>query len=234
MFAKILRWLGVLVSTLFALSLLAVLLFRIVPVPYTPLMLIRTWDNYDSKKPINQQKTWVPLSAISGELAWAVMASEDQRFYEHYGFDFEAIEKVRQMNKVSKEKRGASTISQQVAKNVFLWPDRSWLRKGLEAYFTILIELTWPKERIMEVYLNCIEMGEGIFGAEAAARAYYGIPASKLNLQQAAAIAAALPNPRKWSPAQPNEFIKAKSGWIVRAVWQLRAEAAQKNTTTEN
>ncbi len=219
-----LLWLGRAVlwtlSTALALSIILVLIFRFVPVPFTPLMGIRASEMHAKNRPIKLKKEWVSLGDISPNLQLAVIASEDQRFFEHFGFDFEAIGKAADYNKLSKQKIGASTISQQVAKNVFLWPSRTWLRKGLEAYFTLLIEVVWSKERILEVYLNVIETGDGIFGAEAAAKAYFGNTASKLTPYQAALIAAALPSPRRWNPAQPNLFLRAKGSWIMhRAAW---------------
>jgi monofunctional biosynthetic peptidoglycan transglycosylase len=146
------------------------------------------------------------------------MASEDQLFLEHFGFDLEAIKKAYKNNNNKKRKitRGASTISQQVAKNVFLWPGRSWLRKGFEVYFTFLIEVCWSKERIMEVYLNVIEMGNGIYGAEAASEYYFKKNASMLNRDQAALIAAVLPNPLRWSPIKPSKYILKRKEWIKR------------------
>lgn len=148
----------------------------------------------------------------------AVITSEDQKFEEHFGFDLEAIEKARKYNDRHKGKKvkGASTISQQTAKNVFLWPQRSYIRKGFEVYFTFLIELLWSKERIMEVYLNVIEMGDGVYGAEAAAQQYFGKSASDLTDGEAALIAACLPNPIRWSPARPSRYIQRKKQWIVR------------------
>jgi monofunctional biosynthetic peptidoglycan transglycosylase len=205
------------------LSVLLVVLFRFVPVPYTPLMAIRAYEAREQNRPLQLKKTWVPLAKINPNLQLAVIASEDQNFVDHWGFDFDAIQQAAQYNKISKDRRGASTISQQVAKNVFLWPSRTWLRKGLEAYFTVLIELVWSKQRIMEVYLNVIEMGDGIFGAEAAAQAYYNQPAQALTAFQAAYIAASLPNPRRFNPAQPNLYMHAKSGWIVNKIVWLRA-----------
>jgi len=148
----------------------------------------------------------------------AVIASEDQKFEEHLGFDFEAIKKANRYNERHKGKKvkGASTISQQTAKNVFLWPARSWVRKGFEVYFTFLIEVCWSKERIMEVYLNVIETGNGIYGVPAAARYYFHKPAAALSMKEAALIAAVLPNPRKWSPSRPTPYIQRKASRITR------------------
>lgn len=163
-------------------------------------------------------KEWVGLDKISPLVALAVITSEDQKFEEHAGFDFEAIEKAQKYNerKKGKKVKGASTISQQTAKNVFLWPTRSYIRKGFEVYFTFLIEVIWSKERIMEVYLNVIEMGNGIYGIEAASQYYFHKPALKINSSEAALIAACLPNPLKWSPAKPTAYILKKQRWILR------------------
>lgn len=159
---------------------------------------------------------WVPLEKISKTLQLAVICSEDQNFTKHNGFDFDAIEKAYENNLKGNRLRGGSTISQQTAKNVFLWPQRSWFRKALETYFTFLIELLWSKERILEVYLNSIEMGDGIYGAEAAAVFWFNIPAENLNKKQAAAIAAVLPGPRKYVAHPPSGYIRGRINWITR------------------
>jgi monofunctional biosynthetic peptidoglycan transglycosylase len=176
------------------------------------------YEQYHSDKEIVFKKNWVPIDKISIQLQRAVISSEDQNFVEHHGFDFDAIGKAYDYNKNKKGSKpaiGASTISQQTAKNVFLWQGRTYIRKALEAYFTVLIELIWSKERILEVYLNVIEMGDGIYGAEAASQLYFHVPAKKLSRQQAAAIAAILPNPRKWNAAKPNGKLKYKINKIV-------------------
>ena len=183
------------------LSVLSVILFRYIPVPFTPLMLIRCAQQEMSGKPIMMYKSWQPISKISPQLQLAVVASEDQIFVSHMGFDVKAIEADIEYNKTHKIKRGASTISQQTAKNVFLWPSRSFVRKGFEVYFTFLIELFWSKERIMEVYLNVIEMGDGIYGAEAASQVYFKKHAKDLTPYQAASLASIIPDPLKWKPA---------------------------------
>jgi monofunctional biosynthetic peptidoglycan transglycosylase len=198
------------------LSFFFVLLFRFVPVYVTPLMVIRAAGQMfeDNKPP--QRHNWVPIESISDNLALAVICSEDQNFLHHFGFDVKAIERsIEAARKGTRRLRGASTISQQTAKNVFLWPDRSWVRKGLEVYFTILIEIVWSKERILEVYLNSIEMGDGIYGAEAASRFYFQKSARNLSKSQAAAIAAVLPNPREYRANPPSPYIKSRIGWIV-------------------
>jgi monofunctional biosynthetic peptidoglycan transglycosylase len=208
----------------FLLSIGFTILYRFVPVPITPLMVIRLFEQaFDEKKEIRLKKDWVPFSEISKNAPQAVYASEDQKFLDHNGFDFEAMEKAWENNKKGKRVKGASTITQQTVKNVFLWPSRSYLRKGLEAYFTVLVELIWSKERIMEVYLNVIEMGDGIYGIEAAAQTYYKKPASKLNRNQAAMIAAVLPNPRRWNPTKPTPYITGRQAWILRQMNNLPA-----------
>jgi monofunctional biosynthetic peptidoglycan transglycosylase len=158
---------------------------------------------------------WVGLDRISPNLPLAVVASEDQKFPEHWGFDVEAIEKAYALNQHSHRVRGASTISQQVAKNLFLWSGRSFFRKGLEAYFTILIEALWPKRRILEVYLNIAEFGPGTYGAEAAAQRYFHKPASRLTRGDAAVLAAVLPNPQRYSAAAPSRYVLERRDWIL-------------------
>lgn len=192
-------------------SFLWVLAYKWIDVPATPLMGIR---KLQAKKQHTIQHKWMPLSKISKTLQLAVICSEDQRFIEHNGFDQEAIEKAIAEHKTGKRLRGASTISQQTAKNVFLWPQRSWVRKGFEVYFTFLIEKLWTKERILEVYLNSIEMGNGIYGAEAAAKFWYNTTAANLNREEAVAIAAILPNPRKYLANPPSSYTQKRATWI--------------------
>jgi monofunctional biosynthetic peptidoglycan transglycosylase len=194
------------------LSVLWVFMYTWVNVPVTPLMGIR---KLQSKNKYIIRHQWVPLSKISRNLQLAVICSEDQRFIQHHGFDKEAIKKAIAAHKSGKRLRGASTISQQTAKNVFLWPHRSWIRKGLETYFTFLIETLWSKERILEVYLNSIEMGDGIYGAEAAAQFWFDTSANALNRDQAAAIAAILPNPIRFLANPPSEYIQKRKEWMM-------------------
>jgi len=199
----------------FGTSILFTLLYRFINPPVTPLMLIRAVENLtDGNKP-SISKDWVSLSEISPNLTLAVIASEDNNFESHYGVDFKAIEKAKKLNAKGKKIRGASTITQQTAKNVFLWPARTYIRKGLEVYFTGLIELLWGKKRIMEIYLNVIEMGDGIYGAEAASQKYFHKSAKKLSRAEAASIAAVLPNPRRWRPDKPTAYIAKKKAWIM-------------------
>ncbi|MCB0381888.1 MAG: monofunctional biosynthetic peptidoglycan transglycosylase [Psychroserpens sp.] len=197
------------------LSVLIVFVFKWVPVPVTPLMVIRNIEQTDTNKK-GWEHHWIPIQDISSNLQLAVICSEDQNFLKHHGFDIKAIEKAYENNKKGKPLKGASTISQQTAKNVFLWPGRSWLRKGLETYFTFLIELIWTKERIMEVYLNSIEMGPGIYGAEAASQYWFKKPATKLSKYEAAAIASILPNPLKYKARPATSYIEGRKSWIMK------------------
>lgn len=200
----------------FILSVGIVLFYRFVPVPYTPLMFWRsTASIFTEDKFVGIDKKWVPIEKISKSMQQSVIKAEDYKFYQHRGFDFEAIEKAMQYNKTHKKKKGASTISQQTAKNVFLWPSRSWLRKGLEAYFTVLIENLWPKERILECYLNVIELGNGVYGVEAASQKFFKKPAAKLNSSQAALMAAVLPNPIRFRIDKPSRYISNRQRKIM-------------------
>ena len=167
------------------------------------------------------EKKWVKFEDISDNMKRAAVSAEDQLFLKHMGFDIKAIEKAYASNAKGKKIKGGSTISQQTAKNVFLWPGRSYIRKGFEAYFTLLIEVLWSKERILEVYLNVIEMGDGIYGAEAAAQAYYGKSCTNLKRGEAASIAACFPNPRRWTPKKPTGYIRHKQYLIMRNMRRL-------------
>ncbi|MFV8225384.1 monofunctional biosynthetic peptidoglycan transglycosylase [Christiangramia aquimixticola] len=212
MIKKIFKFIFKILLGLLLFSILIVVVYKWVPVPFTPLMAIRYFEN--PEEPVKHD--WVAIDDISRHLQLAVIASEDQNFANHSGFDFKAIEKAIENNKKGKRVRGASTISQQTAKNVFLWPHRSWFRKGLEAYFTFLIETIWSKERILEVYLNSIEMGKGVYGAEAAAQSWFKKSASKLSAYEAAAIAAILPNPREYRANPASAYIQQRKNWIFR------------------
>ena len=202
----------------FASTILSVVALRFMPVVVTPLMLIRCYEQVKAGEELKLSHDWEPLTNISKDLPIAVMASEDAKFLEHHGFDYQAIEHAAKRNRQHPEKRklGASTISQQTAKNVFLWPGRSWVRKGFEVYFTALIELMWPKERIMEVYLNSIEMGNGIYGAQAVAEEHFNTDAKDLTKAQCALIAATLPNPRKFSSKNPSAYMLKRQKRILR------------------
>jgi len=199
-------------------TILAVVVLRFVPVWITPLMVIRCAQQLSEGSDLKLCHHWVSLDKISPSLPVAVMASEDANFLKHHGFDYKAIENaaIRNMKHPEKRKLGASTISQQTAKNVFLWPGRSWLRKGFEVYFTTLIELLWSKQRIMEVYLNSIEMGDGIYGADAVAVEHFHTDALNLTRSQCALIAATLPNPRVYSSKAPSAYMRKRQARIER------------------
>ena len=205
----------------FIISIVSVIFFRWVPIPVTPLMLTRCVEQKMDGKDLKLKKDWVPFEEISPNLQLAVVCSEDQNFIKHNGFDFEAIDKAMEYNENHKKTRGASTISQQTAKNVFLWSGRSWIRKGFEVYFTFLIETFWSKQRIMEVYLNVIEMGDGIYGAQAASKNFFHKDAKYLSKGEAALIAAVLPNPLRFSAAKPSGYVSQRQGWIIHqmALW---------------
>ena len=213
---KLQCWLQRIVIFFFASTILAVVAYRWIPVYFTPLMFIRCYQQASRGEEVRMRHHWVPLSEISKYMPVAVMASEDQRFMEHHGFDFDAIDKAIKEHQDGKRQRGGSTISQQTAKNVFLWPEASWVRKGLETYFTVLIELCWSKQRIMEVYLNSIEMGDGIYGAEAVAQWHFATTAAGLTRQQCALIAATLPNPLRFSSKNPSKYMLRRQTWIMR------------------
>lgn len=208
---RIIRWIlvGFFVSTI-----LAVVCLRFIPVFITPLMVIRCVEQVGGGESIKMHHHWVPMEEISRHMPVAVMASEDQRFLKHHGFDYNAIEKAAIHNMKGGKRHGASTISQQTAKNVFLWPGRSWIRKGFEVYFTFLIEMMWSKQRIMEVYLNSIEMGDGIYGVDAVAEYHFNTTASQLSRSQCALIAATLPNPRRFNSAAPGEYMRKRQRQI--------------------
>ena len=195
-----------------------VLLYRFLPVPATPLMAIRS---FQSEKTIYIKHDWVALEDISDAMQLAAISAEDQNFTIHNGFDYNAIKKAYKDNKAGKQLKGGSTISQQTAKNVFLWPGRSWFRKGLETYFTFLIEKLWGKERILEVYLNSIEMGEGVYGVQAAANYWFGKNARDLTRHEAAAIAVILPNPRKYKASPRTAYLEQRKQWVLRQMNNL-------------
>lgn len=209
---KILKW-AVIAFT--ALSVLGVLYYRFAPVHVTPLMGIRVMQSIRHGHMPEVHHRWVPYDSISPYLAVAVMASEDQTFRTHNGFDFAALRQVVAERQSGKRQRGGSTITQQTAKNLYLWPG-GWIRKGMEAWFTVLMELCWPKERIMECYLNSIEMGDGIYGAEAVARQHFGCSALELSRSQCALIAATLPNPRRFSSKHPSPYMLKRQAQIKR------------------
>ncbi len=215
--AKKYLWLaGRLLLYIFVITVVWAGALRFINPPVTWLMIQRGLERKAEGKEWKLQKRWVAYEDLSDNLKRAAISGEDARFPEHWGFDTQAIADAYERNKEGKRLRGGSTISQQVAKNVFLWPRRSWFRKGCEAYFTILIETLWSKKRILEVYLNVIETGDGLYGAESAAQYYFGKSAGSLTRRQAALLIAVLPNPRRWSPAKPTAYINRKAATIVR------------------
>ena len=215
------RWLRNILIFFFASTILSVVILKYIPVYITPLMLIRAVEAVIAGEPPVISHQWVPLEQINHNLPQAVMASEDNLFLKHHGFDLEQIQKAQIEAQEGKRQRGASTISQQTARNVFLWQKRSWLRKGLEAYFTFLIENIWGKERIMEVYLNSIEMGKGIYGAHAVAHENFGTTPAKLTKQQSALIAVSLPNPLKRDSAHPTAKMRKMQQTVLKRMNQI-------------
>ncbi|WP_396174345.1 monofunctional biosynthetic peptidoglycan transglycosylase [Flavobacterium sp.] len=218
MIKKISRWIWKAMLWFFGLSIVSVIIFKWVPIPFTPLMVIRIIEFKSDNQDAIYSHDWVPLEEISPNLQKAVIASEDGNFLKHSGFDFEAMQKAFKNNQKGRKLKGGSTISQQTAKNVFLWQGRSYVRKGLEAYFTVLIELIWGKKRIMEVYLNSIEMGNGVYGAQEAARHWYRKEAKNLTKREAAGIAAILPNPRKYKATNSSSYIERRKDRIMRVM----------------
>jgi len=216
MVKKILKFIGKIILYFLGISIGLVILFKFIPVPFTPLMFIRTFEQIGSNDKIVWKRDWVSIDGMGTSIQKAVIASEDGKFTTHNGFDVKAIEKAYKNNQKGRKVKGGSTISQQTAKNVFLWPGRSYLRKGLEAYFTVLIEVVWGKERIMEVYLNSIEMGNGIYGIEAASQHWFNKSAKNLTKAEAAAIAAILPNPRVYKAKNSSRYIERRKNAIKR------------------
>lgn len=197
-------------------SILSVIVLKFVPIYITPLMIIRTIQQVRNGDDVKLHHKWISKEKISNNLPMAVIASEDNRFNSHFGFDFTEIKKAMKENKNRRKARGASTISQQTAKNVFLWPESSWIRKGFEVYFTVLIEVFWSKERIMEVYLNSIEMGDGIYGAHAVAKYHFHKDAENLTKGESALIAASLPNPLRYNSGNPSRYMYMRQKKIMR------------------
>ena len=216
------QWLLKALIWFFAITITWVLLYKFINPPITYLMVQRGIERKLNGEHWKLNKYWKDYDEISTNLKRAAIAGEDARFMIHNGFDFEAMERAFKKNKNSKRKSGGSTISQQTAKNVFLWSGRSYIRKAFEAYFTLLIELFWSKQRILEVYLNVIETGDGIYGAEAATQTYYGIGCQRLTKAKAALLIACLPNPRRWSPAKPTDYIYHKQYLILRNMRNLK------------
>lgn len=218
---KLLTWLRNICLSFFVFSLFFVFLYKFVPVYYTPLMFIRLYEQFYEGKEMRLEHKWIPLNEISQNLVQAVVASEDNLYLAHNGFDLEQLKIASKAAKTGKKMRGASTISQQTAKNVFLWNGRSYLRKALEAYFTFLIEFIWGKERIIEVYLNSIEMGDGIYGAGSISKINFKKNASQLSPNEAALIAATLPNPRVFNSAKPSAYIKKRQTKILSLMGKI-------------
>ncbi len=215
-FKKVLKYIFMAFSGFIVLSVVTVAITKFINPPLTPLMVLRPIEGMLDGKSVGIDKDWVSYEEISPNFFRAVISAEDGKFLRHDGFDRKAIEAAKRYNEIhkGKKKRGASTISMQTAKNTFLWHGRNYVRKGLEAYFTVLIEAVWGKKRILEVYANVIEFGEGIYGVEAASQAFFNKPAAKLTKRQAALLAAVLPNPRRWSPAKPTPYINRRANWI--------------------
>ncbi len=221
-----LRWARNLTLLFVGASIGIVVVLRFVPPPTSAFMLARTLEaRAAGDARFDLRYRWVPWSRLSPELPIALVAAEDQTFPDHRGFDLKSINAAWNERESGGRGRGASTISQQVAKNLFLWKDRSWVRKGLEAWFTALIELTWPKRRILEVYANVAEFGDGIYGAEAAARAHFGKSASTLDARESALLAAVLPNPRVLRANRPSRYVWTRVRWIEQQVRQLGGPA---------
>lgn len=222
MIRKVWKWSKRLILFFSLFSILQVLLFKFMPVYYTPLMVGNNIEQLFSKGSVTCEHHWVPIEDISPKLPLAVVASEDNLYLDHSGFDFKQIQVAMDEAERGKRKRGASTISQQTAKNVFLWSGHSFIRKGLEAYYTLLIELIWGKERIMEVYLNSIEMGQNIYGAEAVARNHFNKSAKKLTASECALVAATLPNPIRFNSAKPSPYIRKRQAQILSLMNKVR------------
>ncbi len=222
-FTKFKSWCAKVLLLFFQYSFLLIVLYRVFPVPFTPFHIIRVFEQIGSSDEVRLQKSWRGIDDMGNKIVLAAITSEDPKFFQHYGFDFEQIQKAieRSING-GKKLRGASTISQQTAKNLFFTPTRSWLRKGLELYVTICIEVLWTKKRIIEVYLNIIEMGNGIYGAEAAANFYFNKSADKLSKGEAAMIVVCFPNPRRWRPDKPTRYIVRKQAIILRFMNKVR------------
>ena len=214
------RWLGRALGGFVALTVLPVVTYRFIDPPLTPLMLIRAVETRSA----SWSWRWVPLRAVSPALLRAVVAAEDGRFFAHHGVDWAALRRAREYNQrwQGRRLRGAGTITMQCARTVFLWPGRSYVRKALEVYFAYLLELTWGKRRILEVYVNSVEWGDRVYGVEGAAQRYFGLPAARVDAWQSALLAAVLPNPRRWSPAAPTPYLRSRAAIIA-----ARAERVQ-------
>ncbi|MCF8255046.1 MAG: monofunctional biosynthetic peptidoglycan transglycosylase [Bacteroidia bacterium] len=221
-FGQLKIFVGKIALIAFQVSLFFIILYRVVPVPITPLPLVRLFEQAFGDDPVRLKKDWESIESLGRNICLASVTSEDPKFFQHYGFDFEQIiESLKKSFDKGKRPRGASTITQQTAKNLFFTPRRSWLRKGLEVYVTVCLELFWTKKRILEVYLNIIEMGNGVYGAEAASLYYFNKSSGKLTANEAAAIAACYPNPRRWKANKPSRYIKKKQNLIARYMYRI-------------
>jgi len=221
---RVRRILGILLKVtlaFLALSVLSVIVLRFMAPPFSALMVERRIGSWFAEGKYSPTYKWVSLDKIAPVMSAAVIASEDQKFSDHYGFDIDAIQRAMGHNERSPRTKGASTLTQQTAKNMFLWSSRSWLRKGVEAYFTVLLETFWGKRRILETYLNIVEFGDGIYGVEAAAQYYFRKPASRLNSEEAAILAAVLPNPRRYKVKSPGKYVRDRQQWILQQMYQL-------------
>lgn len=238
MIKRVFKWIVRLVAAFFIVSILLVIIYRFIDPPITPLMLIRPLEGATSGNVVGVTKEWIDIDDVNPVLLRSLIAAEDGRFFIHGGVDMKALERAQAYNERMKGKklRGASTITMQCARNVFLWQGRNYIRKGLEIYFTYLMEFVWGKKRILEVYINVIEWGDGIYGVEAASQKYFGISARDLNARQAALLASVLPNPRRWSPAAPTGYITKRASGIqgrARGVSLAPINTTNKGETTE-
>jgi len=221
-FRKLIGFIKIIIVLFLILSISFSFIYKFFPVTLTPLMLYRVGEQVISGSAPTMHKKWLPIEEMSPNIVQAVITAEDQNFHNHYGFDFKAMQRAYENNKKGKKIKGGSTISQQTAKNVFLWSSRSYVRKAFEVYFTGLIELFWSKKRIMEVYLNVIEMGDGIYGVEMASEKYFNKHAKQLTKSEAALIVACIPNPRKWNPSKPTNYIIKRKNWIISNMGKMR------------
>lgn len=217
MIGKLFKILFIIIFLFIILSCGIVVLYKYINPPFTPIMMIRSIEAITEGRNQQISRDWISYEAVSKNLIRAIIAAEDARFMSHNGIDWKAVEDSKNYNKRHKgrKKRGASTITMQTAKNTFLNHSRNYIRKGFEAYFTYLIESIWDKRRIMEVYINVVEWGDGLYGAEAASKKFFGKSASDLSRNEAALLASVLPNPHRWSPAKPTNYINKRVGWII-------------------
>jgi len=221
--ARVARWAAIAILAAAVGSIMIVAAFRWLPVPVTAFMVEEKFATWGAEPALGQKHDWVPWPQISRHAAIAVIAAEDQKFLLHDGFDFDQIGKAVSEAQRGRRLRGASTISQQVAKNLFLWSGQSWVRKGLEAWFTVLIEFLWPKQRILEVYLNSAQFGRGVWGVQAASRHYFGKDAAQLSRTEAALLAAVLPSPTRSRVTNPSAYVRNRQAWILGQMNRLSA-----------